>query len=258
MSKMYPPSTATAGRRAQIPTHPELDETRVFLSGVTDGVGERIAGAFAAEHTRLILHSRQTPARAGALADGAARTAAGIRLFAGDVGRDQAACERLARAGLGAYGGIDYLINFVTLPIIGDELGTAAEDIETLAADAMRPALVLSRALADHARNAGRPATVIHVGLERSGGPLGFAIYSMLKSGIEAMAQDQARRWFSHDVCVYGFVPGLPKDDFADQDEFDNVVSARSNFDGALTALLLNCAAGRSKWLNGVTVPIQD
>ena len=78
----------------------------------------------------------------------------------------------------------------------------------------------------------------------------------MIKSGLETMAQDQARRWFSHDICVYAFLPALADDHFGDDGEADNVVQARSNFDSSLAAIVLNAACGRSQWLNGVTVAV--
>ncbi len=252
------PRKITAGSPLQSPTHPELDGQRVFLTGIADATGEAIARRFAQQHTRLVLHSRQEAARATALADGVAPIAAGLRFFSGDIASDQAACERLSRAGLGAYGGVDLLINFVTLPPAASDDGCDAADIEDRVADALRPALVLGRAVADHARNSGQPATVIHVSLARSSGRgAAFATYGMLKAGLEAMAQDQARRWFSHDVCVYAFVPGLPDDPF-NYDDLGNVVPARSNFDASLAAILLNAASGRSRWLNGVTVAVPE
>jgi 3-oxoacyl-[acyl-carrier protein] reductase len=251
------PRKNTAGSFVQSPTHPELDGHRVFLAGVADGTGEAIARQFAQQGTRLVLHSRQEAARATALADGVAPIASSFRFFSGDIASDQAACERLSRAGLGAFGGVDLLINFIALQPAAADDGRTVEDIEDRVADALRPALVLGRAVADHARNSGQPATVIHVSLVRSGKGAAFAAYGMLKAGLEAMAQDQARRWFSHDVCVYAFVPGLPDDPFAD-DDLGNVVPARSNFDASLGAILLNAASGRSRWLNGVTVAVPE
>jgi NAD(P)-dependent dehydrogenase (short-subunit alcohol dehydrogenase family) len=235
------------------PSHPELEGQRVFLSGIAETTGEAIARSFAGQRARLVLHSRQEPSRATALADGVSPLAAGVRLFSGDIGSDQAACERLSRAGMGAFNGIDLLINFITMPQSPDASGFTVDDFELRAADALRPALVLARAVADYARNSGRPATVMHVGLARANRGADLAGYGMLKAGLEAMAQDQARRWFNHDVCVYAFVPGLPDESFDDE---INVVPARNNFDASLAAILLNAASGRSRWLNGVTVAI--
>jgi NAD(P)-dependent dehydrogenase (short-subunit alcohol dehydrogenase family) len=250
------PRKITSGSLLQSPTHPELEGQRVFLCGVADSTGESIARSFAQQGVRLVLHSRQEPQRATALADGVAPIAAAFRFFSGDIGDDQAACERLSRAGLGAYGGLDLLINFIALHTHNDD-GKDVEDIEDRVAEALRPALVLGRAVADHARNSGQPATVVHVALARPGKGAEFAAYAMLKAGLEAMTQDQARRWFSHDVCVYAFVPGLPDDPFTD-DDIGNVVPARSKFDASLGAILLNAASGRSRWLNGVTVAVPE
>ena len=111
---MTPPQII-AGSYHESPSHPELDGQRVFLSGIADATGEAIARAFARQHVRLVLHSRQDAARATALADGVSPAASAVRLFAGDIASDQAACERLSRAGLGSFGGVDFLINFITL-----------------------------------------------------------------------------------------------------------------------------------------------
>lgn len=243
-----------ANSALDVPTHPELEGRRVFVSGVSDGAGEHIAQGFARQRTRLVLHSAQPPAMASGLADLLKPKAASMRLFAAETGGDIAACERLARAALGAFGGLDVIVN-----LIGSAGPGPAGDpfqIEDAVAEALRPALVLSRAVADHARNSGQPATVVHVCLVRSGQGADFARYALVKSGLEAMAQDQARRWFGHDICVYAFVRGVEGDLLEDAPGSDNVVQAHTRFDSALTAIALNAAAGRSRWLNGVTIAV--
>ena len=250
---MWPPQKV-AGVRTETPSHPELAGQRVFLNGICDAAGEGIARAFASQRVRLVLHSRQEPARAADLADRLQPEAGELRLFSGDVGADQAAAERLARAALGAFGGIDLLINLVAAG--ANDHFSDQRDLEDRIADRLRPAMVLARAVADHARNSGRPATVMHVSLARSGARGKLAAYAMLKSGLEAMTQDQSRRWFSHDVCVHAFVPGLPEDDTAAPYETDNVVRTGSNFAASLNAILLNAAGGRSRWLNGITLAV--
>lgn len=248
------PSQFIAGSRTETPSHPELEGRRVFMSGIGEATGETLAAAFARQRTRLVLHSKQPAPQAAALADATKAQAASVRLFAGEVGAEQAACERLARAALGAYGGIDLVVNLIAS-------GSPAEikksaDFERAIANDLRPAQVLARAVADHARNSGQPATIMHVCLAKSGKGAEFAYYAMIKSGLETMAQDQARRWFSHDICVYAFLPALADDHFGDDGEADNVVQARSNFDSSLAAIVLNAACGRSQWLNGVTVAV--
>jgi len=255
--KPMSPSYFVAGSLFDTPTHPELEGRRVFLSGVNEGSGEAVAQSFARQRTRLVLHSLQTGGKAAALADALSPQAASVRLFAGEIGTDQAACERLARAGLGAFGGLDLLINLIgagSKPDLSDD----SRQFEDAVANELRPALVLSRAVADHARNSGQGAAIMHVCLVRSGSRVDLAHYAMLKSALEAMAQDQARRWFSHDICVYAFVPGISGDPFDNLADADNVVPARSSFDAALSAILLNAAGGRSRWLNGVTVAIPN
>jgi len=232
------------------PTHPELEGRRVFVSGVSNSIGEHIAQGFARQRIRLVLHSSQTASTASGLADSLKSKAASTRLFAAETGGDIAACERLARAALGAFGGLDVIVNLVGPAKPG--AGQGALQIEDSVAEALRPALVLSRAVADHARNSGQGATVVHVCLARAGQGAEFARYALLKSGLEAMAQDQARRWFSHDICVYAFIPGMDGEGLDDA----NIVQARQPFDSAMTAIALNAAAGRSRWLNGVTVAV--
>ena len=228
----------------------------MFLSGVDDGAGEVIARGFARQSTRLVLHSRQPAGAAAVLADTLKPQASAIRLFAGDIGTDQAACERLARAGLGAFGGLDLLINLIGAGTAALGKSSDGHAFDDAVADELRPALVLSRALADHSRNSGQGAAIMHVCLTRSGSGADFAHYAMLKSTLEAMVQDQARRWFSHDLCVYGFIPGITGEPFDQPTDAENVVPARSGFDAAVCAILLNAAGGRSRWLNGVTVAI--
>lgn len=246
------------GSPLEVPTHPELEGRRVFLSGIEDGAGELVARSFARQRTRLVLHSSQPAATAATLADTLKTQAGAVRLFAGGIGADQAACERLARAALGAYGGLDLIVNLIGAGASDYRISGDSRGLEDAIADALRPALIVSRAVADHARNSGQGAAIMHVCLARSGHGADFARYALLKTAIESMAQDQARRWFSHDICVYAFVPGLVGEPFEDAIEGDNVVPARANFEASLCAILLNAAGGRSRWLNGVTVAISS
>ena len=250
------PSQIAASSLLEAPTHPELEGRRVFLSGLDEGCGETVAWSFARQRTRLVLHCLQSAGKAAALADALKPRASSVRLFAGDIGTDHAACERLARAGIGAFGGLDLLINMIGAGRQQFHPLSQGREFEDAVADQLRPALVLSRALADHSRNSGQGAAIMHVCLVRSQSGAELAHYAMLKSALEAMAQDQARRWFSHDICVYAFVPGITGEPFDAALEADNVVPARSNFETALSAILLNAAGGRSRWLNGVTVAI--
>ena len=245
-----------ANPQLEVPTHPELEGRRVFLSGIGDATGEHVARGFARQRTRLVLHSSQPPGQAAALADALKPQAASMRLFAGEIGADQAACERLARAALGAFGGLDLVVNLIGGQPREMSPASDSNQIEDAVADDLRLAMVLSRAVADHARNSGQAAAIMHVCLVRSGQGAGFARYALLKTGLEAMAQDQARRWFSHDICVYAFVAGIAGEPFDAANEADNVIPARSNFESALCSILLNAAGGRSRWLNGVTVSI--
>lgn len=255
-SEPMSPSKIVAGSQHDAPTHPELEGRRVFLSGIDGGTGELIASHFARQRTRLVLHSCQAASSAAAFADSLKPQALSVRLFSGAVGTDQAASERLARAALGAFGGLDLVINLVGARNSGSPNASGTRDYEDDVADDLRSALVVSRAVADHARNSGQGASIMHVCLTRSKTGREFARYAMLKTAIESMAQDQARRWFSHDICVYAFVPGIAGDPFEDCIEADNVVPAHANFDSALCSILLNAAGGRSRWLNGVTVAI--
>ena len=249
-------SRFAAGSKFEMPSHPELEGRRVFLSGVSDGTGEAIANGFALQSTRLVLHSRQPAGPAALLADALKPKASALRLFSGNVGPDQAACERLARAGLGAFGGLDLLINLIDSSPVDLNRYSSNQAFEDQIADDLRPALVLSRALADHSRNAGQSASVMHVCLMQSGTGAQFARYAMLKAALELMVADQARKWFSHDICVYGFLPGMAGEPFDEPVAAENVVSAHSSFEVAVSAILLNAACGRSRWLNGVTVAV--
>jgi len=249
-------SHTIAGSHVESPTHPELEGCRVFLTGVGNGPGEHVASSFARQRTRLVLHSTQNPSVAAQFADTLKLQASSLRLFAGQVSPDQAACERLARAALGAFGGLDIVVNLIGGAQFSNLPQNSSRELEDAVADDLRPAMVLSRAVADHARNSGQGAAIMHVCVTQAGQGAQFARYAMLKTALEAMTQDQARRWFSHDICVYAFVPGIGDEAFDETSEAGNVVQARSNFSSALSAILLNAAGGRSRWLNGVTVAI--
>ena len=189
-----------------------LDGKVAVISGAASprGIGLATARLFAAHGARVaILDLRAEQAEAAAAGLGEAH-----RGFACDV-TDRAACSGAVERVLGAFGGIDILINNagITQPL-------KFMDIEAGHWDAvldvnLRGVLHLSQAVVPHMRErrAGSIACMSSVSAQRGGGIFGGPHYSAAKAGVLGLAKAMARELGPDGIRVNCVTPGLIQTD---------------------------------------------
>src|SRR5690349_9101782 len=96
------------------PAYPELAGKRVLVTGLSSSCGVDVARAFADHKVRLILQFAETSDETHAIAEIAAAVALDIRAF-GPVTPEASEVAAFARAVMQAFGGLDAVINLVTL-----------------------------------------------------------------------------------------------------------------------------------------------
>jgi 3-oxoacyl-[acyl-carrier protein] reductase len=107
------------------PAYPELAGKRVLVTGLSSRCGVDVARAFADHKVRLILQFAETSDEAHAIAEIAAPFALDIRAF-GPVAPEAREVAQFARSVMQAFGGLDAVINLVTLAPA--DVGTASLD----------------------------------------------------------------------------------------------------------------------------------
>ena len=185
-----------------------LDGSVALITGASRGLGREVARAFARRGARLVLTARG----AEALEEAAAmlRRTTDVVALAGDVA-DRAHAERLVRAGLARFGGIDILINNAS--VLGP---TPMPRLEALPPDALQEIirtnvaapLRLTQLVLPHMREA-RRGVIINVtsdaGVEAYPG---WGGYGVSKAALEHLSRVLAAELAGAGIRVYVVDPG--------------------------------------------------
>ena len=129
----------------------ELAGARVLITGLTPAAGVDIARAFADHKARLVVGMSETDEEATAVVAMLAETASELAQLDGYSG-DTAGAQRLTQSASQVFGGLDAVVNIVTIDaseIAGLE---SLEEIEGLASRKLSPILEISRIAANRMR----------------------------------------------------------------------------------------------------------
>jgi len=220
---------------------PELAGKRVLITGLTGRRGVDIVRAFADHKTRLILQFDEATAETQAIAEIAAPAALDIRAF-GPVDRSQDDVVQFARAAVQAFGGLDAVINLVSLsPSHVGAAATAADIERVVGARLLLPHLV-AKIVANRMGLVWTDGLILNVAAlsKPAEGPL-LAFACIIKAALAALTRAQAEEWAPQGIRCNAIAPqtALVPDEPCLDGETD------------LAALALYLASGRGKGLSG-------
>jgi 3-oxoacyl-[acyl-carrier protein] reductase len=222
-------------------SYPELAGRRILITGLTSGCGVDIVRAFAEHRTRLVLQFDETSESTDAIAEIAAPHALDIKVF-GPAGADSEAVAQFARGAMVAFGGIDALINLVTL--LPGALGKAAsvDDIERRISQRLLLPCVLGKIAANRmglSRIEGLILNIAMLAPPISGPAQAFA--TVAKAALAAMTRAQAEEWAGKAIRFNAIAP-----------QVSPIHVGRSAVgEPEIAALALYLASGRGKELSG-------
>lgn len=192
----------------------------VLVTGASRGIGRAIAVHLARAGATVAVHYNRNREAAEALAAGLGR---GARAFQADLA-DTAACERLFRDVLDAWGRLDVLVNNAAVALSMPLSQPTAEwqqawDL-TMAVNT-RAAELLSRLAIGHfvERDGGR---IVHVASRAAfrGDTPDYMAYAVSKGGMVALSRSIARGFGRQGVKSFVIAPGFTRTDMA-QDFID-------------------------------------
>lgn len=223
------------------PAYPELAGKRVLITGLTSGCGVDIARGFAEHKGRLVLQFAEESTAMETVAELIAPDALEAKAY-GPVGPETDDVVQFAKAAIGAFGGLDVVINLV--PLDANGLGPLADlaQIEREIARRMVLPFILSKIAANRMSVTWTEGLILNVAtLNAPARGAGQAFASVAKTGLVAMTRTQAEEWAGRAIRFNAIAPQT------------SLVPVEPSLCGEpdIAALALYLTSGRGKALSG-------
>jgi len=238
----------------------------VIVTGATSGIGRAAAEGFGREGAAVVAVGRQDAAVADVVA--AVKGAGGrARGCVADL-TDAEAPERIIRAAVDGFGGLDVLVNAAGVIASGTMEATTDEAWDTMMAVNLRAPFRLMRGAAPHL--AARKGSIVNVssvnGLRSFPGVLAYCVS---KAGVDHLTRCAALELAPLGVRVNAVNPGVTVTNLHRRSGMGEAQYAaflerskethplgRPGQAGEIAALILFLASDRAGWMTGETIPI--
>lgn len=187
--------------------YPELAGARVLVTGLTPSAGVDLARAFADHKALLVLQTPAETPEVTELVAFLAQSASEIRLYTDPLDNAEAAFT-FAKTAAAAFGGLEAVINIVTLERHDFADLANAEDVERFIAAKLRPALEMTRVAANRMRltlGSGLILNVVTAPSDLSAGEAALA--GMVRAALAAMTRTEAEAWASQAIRINAIGP---------------------------------------------------
>jgi NAD(P)-dependent dehydrogenase (short-subunit alcohol dehydrogenase family) len=223
-----------------VPTYPELAGKRVLITGLTSTCGVDIVRAFAEHKARLVLQSAEDSTAMQTVAEIAAPEALEIKSY-GAVASESEDIVRFAKAATQAYGGLDVVVNLVTLDLQGLDLHEGVAGVERHVARQLALPFLISQIAANRMSLMLTDGLILNVAvLGRDGGRARSAYATVAKAALTAMTRTQAEEWAGRAIRFNAIAP-------AALDHGEEGLSGEPD----IAVMALHLASSRSKNLSG-------
>jgi 3-oxoacyl-[acyl-carrier protein] reductase len=186
---------------------PELAGARVLITGLTSASGFDIARAFADHGARLIVQSPEDSPEMTELAAVLAENSSEIRFFNTPLDSDDDAC-RLVQAAARDFGGIDAVINLVTVEAGAVRSLDSLADVEGLISDALRLPLRLTEVAANRMRLVWAEGSILNVvRVQDPAGGRAMMLADVLRAELAELTRGLARQWGDQGIRVNAVAP---------------------------------------------------
>lgn len=186
----------------------ELSETRVIVTGGASNIGRAIVHAFAAEGSRIVLADMDAEQSERVASEARDRGAGAVEVVTGDLTIDGEA-QRAADCAVGAWGGIDVLVNNAGWSIPGfiAENTDRANWQRTVEVN-LFTAIAATQAALPAMREQGR-GSIVFISSESAFGQIRQGVYGATKAAVVALARTTAREHGRHGIRSNIVCPGL-------------------------------------------------
>jgi 3-oxoacyl-[acyl-carrier protein] reductase len=219
----------------------ELEGVRVLLTGLTSTQGVDVARAFADVKARLVVHTSELGPEMTSLVALLSQSASEMKLFTGTVASSAAAVQ-LAQNAAKAFGGLDVVVNIVS--ISGAEMASveSEREVEDLVAAKLTAMTHITQVTANRMRVVLSEGSVLNVlMMPKAMNARQSAIACVARSALAAITRGEAKAWAGEAVRINAVGPRV---------ELENSGACLTN-EPDLAALALYLASRRGKNLSG-------
>ena len=217
--------------------YPELAGKRILLTGVTCKIGVELVNALADHKTRLIINYGEDNEKMQALSELITPVAMDLQVY-NDALANADDIARFTRNAAQIHGGLDAVVNFLSLPAGDIATNAGPDDVERyVAGKLLAPSLITSIAANRMALTWSDGIVLNIVVMENARSNADIAIASVTKAALAAMTRKQSREWAAQDVRVNAVAPqvaGAPRTRAASE-----TIALSSDSDIAALALYL-------------------
>lgn len=195
------------GRNTGASYYGELAGVRVLITGLSPTCGVDVARKFADHRGRLVVHANAASPELDAVTTMLAETASEVKLFT-DACRDQDASVAFAKTAAQAFGGLDVVVNLISIDADEAYGRTGAADIEDLVARKLMLPLHATRIVANRMRltlNEGLVLNAVLMPAPRNDAEA--AIAGFVRQALAAVTRGEAERWAPQGIRVNGIAP---------------------------------------------------
>lgn len=190
-----------------VSVYPELAGHRVLITGVTPMAGVDIARAFAGHRTYLMVHTSDTSPAMTELGAFLSENATSLQLFDDPIATRDNAC-RFAQTAAQLHGGVDAVINLITVTPADIAPLQSEADVETFISDTLTAQLEITRVIANRMRMTWIEGSILNaVLMPEPATQREVAAGGLIHAALAAMTRGEAQVWAEHSIRINGIGP---------------------------------------------------
>ena len=229
------------GRDLNASIYGELAGVRVLITGLSPHCGADVARAFADHRGRLVVHASADAPENDVLATLLAETASDVKLFTAACA-DQDATVRFAQTAAQAYGGLDVVVNLISITAEDLKDRASIAEVEGLVSERLTLPLLVTRVVANRMRTMLSEGLILNVMTMQAPRTAGeAALAGVARTALAAMTRGEAETWAPYGIRINAIGPRATTPD----------AGACLTSEPDIAALALYLASKRSRTLTG-------
>jgi NAD(P)-dependent dehydrogenase (short-subunit alcohol dehydrogenase family) len=195
------------GRDLNASVYGELAGVRVLITGLSPDCGVDVARAFAEHRGRLVVHAAADAPENDVLATLLAETASDVKVFTAACA-DQDAAVRFAQSAAQTYGGLDVVVNLISITPEDLKGRVSIADVEDLVSQKLALPLVVTRVVANRMRTMLTEGLILNVMAMPAPHTAGeAALAGVARTALATITRGEAANWAAHGIRINAIGP---------------------------------------------------